>query len=196
MMEICLWKPNNIWGLTSASNPRQEVARNAAIQNFLASEGDWMMWIDTDMTFEYDSIERLLKTAQKTKADIVTGLGFIFKRSEQMIVPNGYIWNDDDEAFVEMGNYEKDRVYEIDGTGSGFVLIHRRVFEAFDDVFWHQTWVKHPRTGRPMGHDLAFCWRAKQDYGMKIVWDTSVKTGHIKYFELTESDYDTYKDSL
>ena len=196
MMEACLWKPNGIWGLTSASNPRQEVARNAVIKNFLETQGDWLMWIDTDMTFKHDAIEKLVKTARKHKADIVSGLGFIYKRAAEEIVPNGYLWDEKENAYAEIINYQKGRVYEIDGTGSGFVLIHRKVFEAFDNEHWHETWRAHPHTGNPMGHDLAFCWRAKQDYGMKIVWDTGVPTGHIKHFELTETNYDAYRETL
>jgi len=154
------------------------------------------MWVDTDMTFEYDSIERLLKTAREHKADMIAGLGFIYKRTAGEIVPNGYLWYDEHHAFSEINDYEKGKVYDIDGTGSGFALIHRRVFEAFDDEYWHETWREHPYTGNPMGHDLAFCWRAKQDYGMKIVWDTNVKTGHIKPFELVEENFDSYRESL
>ena len=194
MMEACLWQPNTIWGLVSASNPRQEEARNAAIGNFLDSVGDWLMWVDTDMTFGYDAIERLVQTAHKHEADMVAGLGFIFKRASGEVIPNGYLWDDGDLEFHEMGDYTKGDVHAIDGTGSGFVLIHRRVFEAFDDKHWHKTWTNHPETGSTMGHDLAFCRRAT-GYGFKIVWDTSVTTGHIKSFELAEETYDAYRAS-
>lgn len=196
LAENALWQANGIMGFISASNPRQEVARNAAIKSFLDTPGDWFMWIDTDMTFEYNSIERLVATAHKHKADIVSGLGFIYKRQDEQIVPNGYWFDEEDLYYKEHADYEPGKVYEIDGTGSGFVLIHRRVLEAWDDEFWHSTWRAHPHTGGQMGHDLAFCFKAKREYGFKIVWDTGVKTGHIKHFELTEENYNSYRESL
>ena len=191
-----LWKPNNILGFSSASNPRQTVARNAAIESFLLGPCEWLMWIDTDMTFYHDAIEKLVATAEKHEADAVSGLGFIYKRHLNEIIPNGYMWGEEENAFVEILDYASDNVYEIDGTGSGFVLINRRVFNAWPDKHWHRNWVKHPQTGQEMGHDLAFFYDMTQKLGMKLVWDTNVKTGHIKHMELTEANYRAYQETL
>ncbi len=194
MMETCLWPGNGIMGIVAASNPRQEEARNAAIQGFLDGVGDWLMWVDTDMTFLYDTIEQLVKTAHEHEADIVSGLGFIYKKETGEIIPSAYLWNEDGKEFRVIDDYTKGEVHAIDGTGAGFVLIHRRVFEAFDDKYWHKTWMEHPETGKMMGHDLEFCRRAT-GYGFKMVLNTKVRTGHIKSFELGEGDYDAYRAS-
>ena len=196
LAQLCLWRPNLILGLTSVSNPRQEIARNEAIKNFLLSPSEWNMWIDTDMTFNYDAIEKLRDTALANDADMVSGLGFIYKRGLNAIIPNGYAWNEEERWFHEVEDYESGKTYEIDGTGSGFLLIHRRVFEAWDNEYWHQTWREHPASGKSMGHDLAFCYEATQNLGFKLLWDTDVKTGHIKHFELTEENYDAYRETL
>ena len=196
LANLCLWEPNQIIGLTSASNPRQEVARNEAIKNFLKGPSEWFMWIDTDMTFYHDAIQKLRSTALEHKADMVGGLGFIYKRGPNEIIPNGYNFDEEKLYFAVIEDYESGKVYEIDGTGSGFILIHRRVFEAWDNEYWHQTWREHPVTGGPMGHDLAFCYQSVKVNGFKLLWDTGVKTGHTKYFELTEESYITYRESL
>ena len=195
LAQICLWPGNKILGLTSVSNPRHEVARNEAIRNFLESPSEWNMWIDTDMTFEHDSIEQLRATALKHDADMVAGLAFIYKRGHNVIQPNAYSWNGA-EGFKEMEDYESGNVYEIDGTGSAFMLTHRRVYEAWDNEYWHQTWREHPETGEPMGHDLAFCYRATQVDGFKLLYDTGVETGHIKHFELREDNFRAYQATL
>jgi len=192
LANLCLWQPNRIIGLTSASNPRQEVARNEVIKNFLRSPAEWFMWIDTDMTFHHDSIEKLRATADKNDADMVGGLAFVYKRGINTITPNAYMWDTDESHFTEMSDYESGRVYAIDGTGAAFILVNRRVFEAWDSEFWYQTWREHPKTGDPMGHDLAFCLQSKQEYGFKLLYDTGVKTGHTKHFELTEQSYEDY----
>jgi len=180
--------------MESASNPRQTVARNAAIESFLRGPAEWLMWIDTDMTFHHDAIEKLLATANEWDADAVSGLGFIYKRMQEEIVPNGYAYDEEGKRFTEIEDYNPGEVYEIDGTGSGFVLINRRVFNDFPDKFWHRNWIEHPATGGEMGHDLAFFYEMTQVLGMKLLWDTGVKTGHIKHMELTEESYETYRE--
>ena len=198
--EACLWKPNNITGITTAGGPRQEAQRNTAIKAFLETEGDlrgdWLMWIDTDMTIEHDTIERLLKTAHETGADAVGTLGFVWNPAENVIVPNAYMWSAEEKAYKWIVNYERNAVIQIDATGSGSVLIHRRVFEAWDNERWHETWPAHPDSGALMGHDLAFFHRATREHGMKLIWDTSIPAGHIKSFELTEANYKAYRDTL
>ena len=194
--EVCLWKPNNIVGITTAGGPRQEAQRNAAIAAFLKTDGEWLMWIDTDMTFNRDMVERLLKTAHETGADAVGTLGFIWDPSQQIVVPNAYLWSDVDNAYHWVVNYEREAIVQIDATGSGSVMIHRRVFEAWDHERWHETWPVHPDSGGLMGHDLAFFHKATREDGFKLMWDTTVKTGHIKSFELTEANYDAYLAAL
>ena len=162
LAESSIYPGNGIWGFISVSNPRQEVARNAGIKSFLDNTpGDWFMWIDTDMTWEHDSIERLVATAHKHKADMVAGLGFIYKRMAEQIVPNGYWFDEEDLYYKEFSDYEPGKIYDIDGTGSGFVLIHRRVFEAWDDEFWHSTWRAHPYTGGEMGARPSFLFQSE-----------------------------------
>ena len=194
--ELCLHKPNRIVGITATTSPRQEESRNATIHNFLETDADWLMWIDTDMTLEKNAIELLLETAHQHEADIAGAIGYIYNRLTQEITPNGYHWDDDKKTYVSLWDYNPGETYTVDATGSGCVLIHRRVFESWDDENWHETWHTHPYTGGHMGHDLAFCFKSKREYGHKIVWNTNIKSGHIKPFELTEANYIAYRDSL
>ncbi len=193
LAQLCLWKPNQIMGIISTASARQEISRNVSIEHFLKTPTEWLMWIDTDVTLKYDAIERLLATAEKHEADMVQALGFMYKRHDGIIIPNGYYWNEEINHFTEIDDYDSGEVYEIDGAGSGCILINRKVFEAWDTKFWHETWVNHPKTGGEMGHDLAFAYQATQVDGFKLVWDTGVVTGHIKHFELGEKDFRTYQ---
>lgn len=200
LAEVCLNRESNIYGIISTQNPRQESARNATIQKFIEGfhEGnnhygaEWFMWLDTDQTFEHDAIVRLRNTAHKHDADAVGGLTFVYKRHSQEVTPNGWIWND---GYEQIEDYTPNKVYQIDGTGSAFVLINRRVLET-QKKNWHLTHVKHPATGEYMGHDLAFFHKMSVEDGFKLVWDTSVQSGHIKHFELTEAQYRAYRETL
>ena len=187
----CLWRDNKIVGIVSAANPRHHVARNEVIKKFLESPAEWLMWIDTDMTFEHECIDRLRETAAAEGADIVAGLAFIFKRLENIVQPNMYLWDTDINKFAEIRDYESGEVLNVDAVGSAFVLINRRVFEAWDDEGWHQNWMEHPASGEAMGHDLAFFYQACIEQDFKLVYDTDIQSGHIKHFELNE---ETFRD--
>lgn len=143
------------------------------------------------MTFERDSIARLRATAKKHKADMVGGLGFVYNRGAANLQPNAWAWNDETKEFEDTYDYTPGEVKQVDGTGSGFVLIHRRVFEAIGE-HWHQNYMVHPESGQEMGHDLAFALAAKRK-GFKLVWDTNVKTGHIKFVEMDEKSWFAFK---
>src|SRR6185369_2747479 len=52
-------------------------ARNSAAAAFLSSEADWHLWIDSDMGFEPDSLEKLLDAADPVTAPIIGALCFI-----------------------------------------------------------------------------------------------------------------------
>ena len=194
--EICLRPENQIAGIATAGGPRQEAQRNAVIKNFLETDGDWLMWLDTDMVLEKDTVERLLATAHATDADAVGTLGFIWDPTSGSISTNAYLWNEEKKAYVPVHGYERGSINEIDATGSGSVLIHRRMFEAWDHERWHETWPVHPDSGGLMGHDLAFFHKTVREDGMKLIWDTSVEAGHIKSFQLTEANYEAYLDTL
>jgi hypothetical protein len=184
---------NHLHGHLQASNPRQEVARNDVIARFLEGDGTHLMWIDTDMTFEMDAVAQLLGTMKKTGADMVGGLGFIWNREPKVMTPCAYKLSPDKKWDV-LWDYEEGAVIEVDATGAGFVLIKREVFEAMTHGTWHQTWLDHPDTGGAMGHDLAFFYRAKQ-LGFKLIYDTNVKTGHIKDWVLDEPTYKNWRAS-
>jgi len=193
LARACLWRKNRIGGIVSASSPRQYLARNSAIDAFLQGPAEWLMWIDTDMTFEHDAIEKLLKTARKTGADMVAGLCFILERQNNVVKFNAFNWSGEDKEFQALEDYKDGEVLDVDGTGSAFVLINRKVLETTGPN-WHKDWTDHPAGDGPMGHDLAFFYEACIVQGYRLVYDTAVEAGHIKHFELNEDSFRAYKE--
>src|SRR6266704_522877 len=58
-------------------------ARNLVVKQFLAEkDADWLFWIDTDMGFAPDTVDRLLAIADPVKAPIVGGLCFAQKHQK------------------------------------------------------------------------------------------------------------------
>jgi glycosyltransferase involved in cell wall biosynthesis len=158
--------------------------RNACVQ---AMEGDWILFIDSDMVWKPQDIVTLIETQRKWDLDVVGGL--CFQRSEPY-QPTLYKYSPNDpDSYTFMEKWEEDTAVEVDATGMAFCLIHKRVFdrilqafggEHFPDFEERQKYIPVPffRWGERWGEDFQFCREAK-DTGSRIFVDTSVKTGHV-----------------
>lgn len=138
--------------------------------------GDWLLFLDDDMTFPHDIAERL----DDWDKDIVTGLYWIgYPQHNQ---PAIYKKTDTDKPTAFFSDYPKDKLVEVGSCGMGACMIRRRVIDDFIGAGAFARY--HKITGR-VGEDMAFCYRAR-DKGYKIFCDTSLKCGHLRVYELTE----------
>lgn len=184
-------------------------ARNWAVERFLADDkADWLWWVDTDMGFAPDTVDRLLASADPVERPIVGGLCFASKGLgldgmggyRNVALPTIMHWRDG--QFVGSRQYPMDQVVRCAGTGSACVLIHRSVLEAVADKYGPTWYDKAPSgadipsvdaparssSGRYISEDLSFCVRAGS-LGFPVHVDTSVKTTHLKPVWLAEDDY-------
>ena len=147
---------------------------------------DYVLWLDSDMTFEPDLLDRLLEDIEGRQA--VSGLCFgrrppfrpcIFNRLEveqkgQMIHPHADNWYD----------YPRDQLFEVEACGFACLLMRVDVLEAmgiYGVPFF-------PIAG--MGEDLTFCWRARK-LDIRFHCDSRLKIGHIMRISVDEKFRDT-----
>lgn len=186
-------------------------ARNTAAAAFLSSEADWLLWIDSDIGFPADTVEKLLSVADPETAPIVGGLCFIegdYTHDmrgglRSSLAPTLYDW-----AWVEPksgmpGAYKmitrtdwpKDTVTRVGATGCGLLLTHRSVYEKI--AYWSQERGAPPHIwferipgpdGERCGEDISFCLRAHQ-VGLPVLVHTGVSTTHQKTAWYGETDY-------
>jgi hypothetical protein len=97
-------------------------------------------------------------------------------------------------------------MFQVAGTGTACLLIHKSVFERMRDIQlptrskpgfnsafpWFQ---ETEHDGGPVGEDLTFCWRAGL-LGIPVYVFTGVQLGHIKDRELTMDAYLTQREVL
>ena len=162
-------------------------ARNLLSLTAIEHGFDYVMWMDSDMTFPRDTIPRLLNTLRENGGHMVSGLyvrrtmptsPVIFDR----IAPPE---KDADGNIVKIvhdyTDYPRNAVFPIDGCGFGCVLVSvdllKRVWDSFGPAFAPFAWG---------GEDISFCWRVKQ-LGEQILCDSRVKCGHVGSFVYTES---------
>lgn len=162
-------------------NSRNELAKKA-----IELECDWILWLDSDMVFDPDTLEKLMN--DRENGDIVSGLYFrrvqpfspvVFSQL-QITDKGGCVWKNQDTVPGE--------IFPVEGCGFGCVLMPTSavadVMAKFGNAF-------APING--VGEDLSFCWRARQ-CGYTIVCDPNIKLGHVGHHVITEQFYDSFKN--
>lgn len=169
-------------------------ARNQITDYVLRNGGyDYVLWLDSDMTFEPDLMEKLIADIEGTEDGIrkmaVSGLCFgrrppfkpcIYNHLEvqtngQMVLPVCKNWFD----------YPRDQMFEVEACGFACLLMRMEMLEAmgiYGVPFF-------PVGG--LGEDLTFCWRAKK-LDMKFHCDSRLKIGHIMRIHVDEM----FRDSV
>lgn len=183
-------------------------ARNKAVQQFLATDdAQWLWWVDTDMGFAPDTIDRLIDVADPVTRPIVGALCFAWRER----VPDGmggyrctanptiFDWTEtevttDDgrlaHGFLARSQYPVNTLVRCAGTGSACILVHRSVFERIAEAngsVWYNR-VPNREAGHLISEDLSFCLRAGA-LDIPVHVHTAVRTTHFKEFWLGEQDY-------
>ena len=176
-------------------------ARNKVAAAFCEGEAEWLFWIDTDMGFPPDTVDRLIASADPAERPVVGGLCFAQVETELDGMggfrctprPTLYGWGQKEsgeQGFAPMYDYPANQLVEVAGTGSACILIHRTALEkvaAEHGPNWY-TRMLNPSTGTLLGEDMSFCARLLA-MGVPMHVDTRVKTTHLKHLWLSEVDY-------
>ena len=147
-------------------------ARTALCKMAMDAGADYVLWLDSDVVFQPDLMERLMEDIQGR--DMVTAVyharkapfrPVIWKTIRTGLMPT-------DAQVEQYDDYPTDGLFEIEGCGFGAVLMKTGVIRDVAETF-HQTFA--PVTG--LGEDLSFCVRARS-CGYKIWCDPALQIGH------------------
>lgn len=166
-------------------------ARNNLARQAIKAEADYVLWLDSDMVFAPDLLQRMLKVSQENNIDFLTGLCFrrkppytpcLFDKLEKREGDKGASYT----AIVSV----PDGRFKVGGCGFAGVLMTTDVILSVSAKFGGRMF--DPLPG--FGEDVAFCWRARQ-CGYDIWCDSEIELGHIgscivtrKYFEAYNSE--------
>lgn len=202
--------------LHMSSGPRIAEARSQIIDQFFAEplfEGaEWLLTIDSDMTFPYDLLSRMMQVAHPTEVPVLGGLCFAGGRSSKPY-PTIYrevLSEENGQSFVgiePVHDYPRDALVKVGSTGGACLLVHRNVLAAMSSPWpkgfgtfkdgsknpypWFVEGLVAPN-GEPLGEDVAFCRRLNQ-VGVPIHVHTGCKLGHMKRYNLDEDYYDAWR---
>lgn len=165
-------------------------SRNEIAKRAIDTEADLVMWFDSDMVFNPDTLTRMLKYIDAGH-DMVTGV--YYRRTvpfTPVLFESMDIDNEKQEATYNEFTEIPDEPFEVAACGFGCVLMRTEVFVS---VF-----AKFGNMFSPIGNigeDIAFCWRARQ-CGYKILADPTIKLGHVGFNIVTENFFNTYQTQL
>lgn len=158
------------------------IYRNIMSEEFLDTEHDWMFFLDSDMVLPDNALELLLDAADPITRPVVAGVYMMALKDGN--VPSMFYWGKDVgtnkyRMHARTGFIPDDETIEVDGTGSGCILIHRDALLALHKHYgppepWYGVDV---RDGTIIGEDFTFCMRLK-DIGIPVYVRTGVRVGH------------------
>ena len=157
-------------------------ARNQLMEWALKAGGyDYVLWLDSDMTFAPDLLERLMEDIQGRQ--IVTGLCFGRRPPFSPCIYKSVRVEQEGVGFMPYTDnyfdYPRDQLFEVEGCGFACVLMRMDVLETMS-VYGIPFF---PLAG--LGEDLAFCWRARK-IDIRIHCDSRLKIGHIMRLSVDE----------
>lgn len=161
-----LKKPEGTEFLFSIGSLIQEARDNIA--NYAIENGfDYVLWLDSDMTFPDDTLYRLMLKGK----DIVSGL--YYKRQLPKIP---VIYEKTDGGFIPMMEIP-DGMFRADAVGLGCTLMKTEALKKVRES--GEMFSPYTR----MGEDLSFCVRAKKA-GLEIWCDPEIMCGHLTMMEV------------
>lgn len=167
-------------------------ARNKLAKQAVTEGYDRVLWLDSDMDFEPDLLQRLSEDMDEGR-ELVSGIYFKRKAPIKPVIYKslGYYKNEDGDGVTPVAvpyeDYPQDSIFPIAACGFGGCLVStdliKRVGEKFGLPF-------SPIMG--FGEDLSFCSRVS-DLGVEMYCDSRVKMGHVGLGTVTEEVYLQYK---
>ena len=164
-------------------------ARNSLARQAIKSEVDQVLWLDSDIVFGPDLLQRMTKVRQDNNIDMLTAICFrrkppytpcLFDRLERL--DNGKV------SYTSIMSVP-DGIFKVGGCGMAGVLMGLDVLISVAAKFDGKMF--DPLPG--MGEDVSFCWRARQ-CGYDIYCGTSIELGHVGQCVVTRGYFDAFND--
>lgn len=140
---------------------------------------DYVLWLDDDMVFQPDLLEKLIADDVDVAAGLFVGRRYPYEPA----IWKSIVCGDEGRYDEKYYDYPEDSLFEIDACGMAAVLVKTNVIQTVIDQY-HRTF--EPISG--YGEDISFCIRAK-NAGFKVWCDSRVKVGHVGRYIFTDETY-------
>lgn len=166
-----------------------QMAMESGTEQFLKTDCDWVLYIETDMSHPEDTVEKLLRHNLPVVSGVQTWKTKPFTPMIYRYRPK-VLWGVGEDTQEKTGPYqavdEKEldgKLLSIDGCATGCLLVKREVFEKIPRPWFSFT---------EGTQDFYFC-RKVLAAGFPIYCDSSVQCGHFTTIKITLEEHRRYK---
>ena len=155
---------------------------------------DWLLWIDSDIVITYESLLKILHTADKDTRKIVSGVYFISTEPEKPLMkPLACVYNfSKDREEVEHIDLPTNEIIKADCAGFGFVLMHKSIIDPLRKITKNNFLFSELTSKKDfVGEDIAFFVNAKKA-GIQLYVNTGILLDHIKRFNFNVDYHNFY----
>ena len=149
-------------------------ARNKLTAAAIQSEADYVLWLDSDMTFGPDFYIRMKESLDESEADMICAM-FWGRKPPYDLVAYDVLEPDEETGgwFIRKIGTPPDGIMEIAACGCAGVLMKADLLADLVRL-WNRPFEPVPG----LGEDLTFCYRAGL-LGKKLVCDGRIRMGHV-----------------
>lgn len=164
-------------------------SRQNLIQRALDWKADWILMLDSDMTFPANTFHRLAKHNK----------GIVACNYVRRSIPTAPVTKGKDDKFI-ITNDDSEGIEIAKFTGFGVCLVAADVFKQLDKPWFDTIWMEHKDEGRVecLGEDVFFFEKVRYftDQELWIDHDLSKEVTHIGQFEYHNILAETVKEEL
>ena len=185
VMSLVMNERDRVVAVVSVGGSLVAPARNAIVRHALQSDADWILQLDSDMSFDGALLDGLLAYSDPVERPIVGGLAFKVFR-DGTTEPTMYrLVNEPKTHLQAVRDWQRGALVRVDATGGACLLVHRSVYEAMDAPWFGPAEL----AGEELGEDVSFCLSARLA-GFEIHVASDVLVGHVKPFAFGLADWD------
>ena len=166
-------------------------SRNKLAGMAMQMEADYILWLDSDMVFQPDTLERMMAVLDEhPEIDVLSGL--YFRRGHPFTPVLFKTLEVNEQGTLDWSDFEElpDGLFEIAGCGFGCVLMRT---DCLLDIAAKENGGRWFTPIADAGEDCAFCIRARRE-GYRIFCDPSINLGHMGYAPITKAFYEATKE--
>lgn len=164
-------------GLINIQGSLIDDARNQIVKQFLLTDADYLVMFDTDLKFEINTIDNLVKMLETTGYKL--GSGWYNIRVGNTKVPTIFHFLDDTTSRTNFIHEDTPEYIQADAGPSGCMIIHRSVLEAMREVDPHVFFKFENIKGMQATEDIYFCKQAKK-LGFDFIVSRDTQCLHYK----------------
>lgn len=168
---------------TRATVSYHSFARNSLVDQM---KGDWLLQLDTDISFDPDLLGRMVNMLEKFNVDVLAGI-YLYKSEPHP--PVAYAYDPKKKSKVILGDWDRKADLQLlRSAGAGCLLVRKSVFDKIKSASNCSPFdIYVDKDGSPLSEDHSFferCW----DLKIPVYGTVEIMANHLIYKELKDFD--------